>query len=401
MTSDPRTLPGKEKVAMEQQFVALTGNEAVATAFKQARPHVASAFPITPQTEMMHKFAEFVANGEVDTEMILVESEHSAMSAAVGSQAAGARTFTATSSAGFALMWEIVYVAASLRLPIVMGLVNRALSGNINIHNDHSDSMGGRDSGWIQIYCEGAQEAYDSVLMAFRIGEHPDVQLPVMVCYDGFIISHTAESIYTIPDEEAWKFVGPYKPLRRLVDTDKPFTVGPLDLTDYYFEHKIGEIEAHEKALPVIDAVFKEYSVFEAYKLDDADVGVVALGSTAGTAKDVVDQMRADGIKAGLLKLRLFRPFPKDRLVEALKDKKAVGVMDRCASFGGFGGPVFMELRSALYDVPGAPPVYNWIYGLGGRDCDLDQIGSVFGALDRVAKGGKLEKTVNFLGVRL
>ncbi len=394
---------------MEQHFVALTGNEAVATAFKQARPHVASAFPITPQTEMMHKFAEFVANGDVDTEMILVESEHSAMSAAVGSQAAGARTITATSSAGFALMWEIVFVAASLRLPIVMALVNRALSGNINIHNDHSDSMGGRDSGWIQIYCEGAQEAYDSALMAFRIGEHPDVQLPVMVCYDGFIISHTAESIYTLPDDEAWKFVGPYKPLRRLLDTEKPYTVGPLDLTDYYFEHKVGEIEAHEKAVPVIESVFKEYSAlsgrtydfFEGYQLDDAEVAVVVLGSTAGTAKDVVDQMRADGIKAGLLKLRVFRPFPKDRLVEALKGKKAVGVMDRSASFGGFGGPVFNEIRSALYGVEGAPPVYNWIYGLGGRDCDLDQIGTVFGALDRAAKGEKLEKTVNLLGVRI
>ena len=381
--------------------IPLTGNFATAEAMRQIDPDVVAAYPITPQSGIVERFSEFVADGKVNTEFIPVESEHSAMSACVGASSAGARVMTATSSQGLALMWEIVSVASGLRLPIVMAVVDRALSAPINIHCDHSDSMGGRDSGWIQIYCEGAQEAYDSVLMAFRIGEHPDVQLPVMVCYDGFIISHTAESIYTIPDEEAWKFVGPYKPLRRLVDTDKPFTVGPLDLTDYYFEHKIGEIEAHEKALPVIDAVFKEYDVFEAYKLDDADVGVVALGSTAGTAKDVVDQMRADGIKAGLLKLRLFRPFPKDRLVEALKDKKAVGVMDRCASFGGFGGPVFMELRSALYDVPGAPPVYNWIYGLGGRDCDLDQIGSVFGALDRVAKGGKLEKTVNFLGVRL
>ncbi len=394
---------------MEQNFVALAGNEAVATAFKQARPHVASAFPITPQTEMMHKFAEFVANGEVDTEMILVESEHSAMSAAIGSSAAGARTVTATSSAGFALMWEMVYVAASLRLPIVMALVNRALSGNINIHNDHSDSMGGRDSGWIQLYCEGAQEAYDNALQAFRIGEHPDVRLPVMVCYDGFIISHTAESIYILPDEEAYKFVGPYKAERRLIDTDKPFTMGPLDLQDYYFEHKVGEIEAHEKAFPIIEKVGKEYGeltgrsygFFEAYKLDDAELGIVVLGSTAGTAKDVVDMMREDGMKVGLLKLRVFRPFPAEQVADALKGLKAVGVMDRCASFGGFGGPVFNEIRSALYGIPGAPPVYDWIYGLGGRDCDIDQIGSVFGALEKVAKGQELEKRVNLLGVRI
>lgn len=394
---------------MEQHFIALTGNEAVATAFKQARPHVASAFPITPQTEMMHKFAEFVADGLVPTEMILVESEHSAMSAAIGSQAAGARTITATSSAGFALMWEMVYVAASLRLPICMALVNRALSGNINIHNDHSDSMGGRDSGWIQLFCEDSQEAYDTALQAFRIGEHPDVQLPVMICYDGFIISHTAESIRILEDEQAWKFVGPYKPVRRLLDTHKPFTVGPLDLTDYYFEHKVGEIEAHERAPKVIEEIGREfgkltgreYGLFECYKLDDAEVGIVVLGSTAGTAKDVVDRMRADGMKVGLLKLRAFRPFPAAQLVKALSRLKAIGVMDRCASFGGQGGPVFSELRAALYDTPGHPPVYNWIYGLGGRDCDMDQIGSVFGALEGVARGRKLEKTVNLLGVRI
>jgi len=394
---------------MEQQFVALTGNEAVATAFKQGRPHVASAFPITPQTEMMHKFSEFVANGEVDTEMILVESEHSAMSAAIGSQAAGARTITATSSAGFALMWEMVYVAASLRLPICMALVNRALSGNINIHNDHSDSLGGRDSGWIQLYCENAQEAYDSALMSFRIAEHKDVLLPVMVCYDGFILSHTAESIHVLPDEEAWKFVGTYKPERKLLDTDNPYTMGPLDLTDYYFEHKVGEIEAHERALPVIESVQEEfaslsgrsYHHFEHYKCDDAEVVAVVLGSTAGTAKDTVDEMRADGHKVGLLKLRTFRPFPREQLVKALLGKKAVGVMDRCASFGGYGSPVFNEIRSALYNEAGAPPVYNWIYGLGGRDCDMKQISHVFGKLEEVAAGGKPEKTVNLLGVRI
>jgi pyruvate ferredoxin oxidoreductase alpha subunit len=394
---------------MEQQFVALAGNEAVATAYRQARPHVASAFPITPQTEMMHQFAEFVANGEVDTEMILVESEHSAMSAAIGAQASGARTITATSSAGFALMWEMLYVAASLRLPICMALVNRALSGNINIHNDHSDSMGGRDTGWIQVYCEDAQEAYDLAIMSFRIAEHEEVRLPMMICYDGFIISHTAESLHILPDNAVWDFVGPYRPKRHLLQTDRPMTMGALDLNDYYFEHKIGEMEAHRKALGIIEEVQKEYTEltgrkyghYELYRCEDAEAVIVVLSSTAGTAKDVIDELRAAGRKVGLLKLRTFRPFPHEQLALALAGKKAVGVMDRSASFGGHGGPVFNELCTALYHLDNAPPVYNWIYGLGGRDCDMEQIVSVFADLEDVAAGKRLDKTVNLLGVRV
>jgi pyruvate ferredoxin oxidoreductase alpha subunit len=393
---------------MTQTLVALTGNEAVAYAFKQARPHVASAFPITPQTEMMHKFAEFVANGESDAELILVESEHSAMSAAVGSAAAGARTVTATSSAGFALMWEIVHIAASLRLPICMALVNRALSGNINIHCDHSDAMGGRDAGWIHLFCENAQEAYDNSLMAFRIGEHPDVRLPVMINYDGFIISHTADSLQMLDDDVAWRFVGPYKPAYTLLDVEKPITVGPLDLTDYYFEHKVSQLAAHQKAFPIVSAVSREfgeltgrsYDYFESYRLDDAELAIVAMGSTAGTVKDVIDDYREKGIKVGLLKLRLFRPFPHAEIVKALMGKKVVGVMDRAAAFGGFGGPLFGDVRSALYQAPQRPPVHNWIYGLGGRDCDLRQIAEVVTALADIAKGGSRE-TVNLLGVRL
>ncbi len=395
---------------MKQNFVGLTGNEAVATAFKQARPHVAPAFPITPQTEMMHKFADFVANGEVDTEMILVESEHSAMSAAVGSAATGARTITATSSAGFALMWEIVYVAASLRLPICMALVNRALSGNINIHNDHSDSMGGRDSGWIQLFCENTQEAYDQALMSFRIAEHKDVRLPVMVCYDGFIISHTAESIHVLDDDDAWKFVGPkdMKTGYSLLDVEKPVTVGPLDLTDYYFEHKLSQIEAAKRAPAVIADVYKEfsagsgreYSWFESYRMDDAEIALVALGSAAGTAKVAVDAYREKGVKAGLVKIRMFRPFPAAALAEVLAPVKVVGVMDKSASFGGFGGPVFNEIRAALYGVPDAPKVHDWIYGLGGRDTDTEMIGKLLDELQAIAGGAETE-AVNLLGVRL
>lgn len=394
---------------MEQQFVALTGNEAVATAFKQAKPHVASAFPITPQTEMMHKIADFIADGEVDTEMILVESEQSAMSAAIGAQAAGARTITATSSCGFALMWEMVYIAASMRLPICMAIVNRALSGNVNIHSDHSDSMGGRDAGWIQIYCEDTQEAYDMALMSFRIGEHKDVRLPVMICYDGFIISHTAESIHILSDEAAWKFVGPYRTERNLLQTDMPFTMGPLDLNDYYFEHKVGEMEAHERASAVIEDVQREFGALtgrsyghcELYCFEDADAVVVVLGSTAGTAKDTVDKLRDEGRRVGLLKLRTFRPFPNELLAKVLAGKKAIGVMDRSASFGGYGGPVFNELRAALYGMEGAPPIYDWIYGLGGRDCDMEQISAVFDDLEKVSGGERLEKTINLLGVRI
>jgi pyruvate ferredoxin oxidoreductase alpha subunit len=390
---------------MEQKLVALSGNEAVAYAFKQAKPHVAAAFPITPQTEMMHKYAEFVANGQSSTEMILVESEHSAMSAAVGSAAAGARTFTATNSAGFALMWEIVYIAASLRLPICMALVNRALSGNINIHCDHSDSMGGRDAGWIHLFSENAQESYDNAIMSWRIAEHMDVRLPVMVNYDGFIISHTADSLYMLPDDEAYKFIGKYKANYSLLDVENPITVGPLDLTDYYFEHKVSQLEAYPRALEVIKQVSKEYGDLtgryydfaEEYMMDDAEMVMVVLGSSAGTCKDVIDEYREKGVKVGLLKLRTFRPFPVAYIAEKLAGRKAVCVLDRSASFGGQGGPVFMEVRSAMYGLQ--VPVHGYIYGLGGRDFDLKQAATVIDNLKKVAAGNEMAE-INLLGVR-
>ncbi len=390
---------------MEQKLVALSGNEAVAYAFKQARPHVASAFPITPQTEMMHKFAEFVANGETETEMILVESEHSAMSAAVGSAAAGARTFTATSSAGFALMWEIVYVAASLRLPICMALVNRALSGNINIHCDHSDSMGGRDAGWIHLFSENAQESYDNAVMAWRIGEHMDVRLPVMVNYDGFIISHTADALHMLPDDAAYDFIGKYKHAYTLLDPENPVTVGPLDLTDYYFEHKASQLATYERVPGIVQSVSEEfgaltgrtYQFCEEYAMDDAELVIVVLGSSAGTCKDVIDEYREKGVKVGLLKIRMFRPFPVQMIAEKLAGRKAVAVLDRSASFGGQGGPVFMETRSAMYGQQ--VPVNNYIYGLGGRDFDLHQVEEVIDDLQKVAAGEELQ-LINLLGIR-
>jgi len=392
---------------LDQKLVALSGNEAVAYAFKQARPHVASAFPITPQTEMMHKFADFVSNGESTAEMILVESEHSAMSAAIGSAAAGARTITATSSAGFALMWEMVYIAASLRLPIQMALVNRALSGNINIHCDHSDSMGGRDAGWIHHFCENAQEAYDTALMNYRIGEHMDVRLPAMVNYDGFIVSHKEDSLHMLTDDQAYDFIGPYKHKYTLLDPASPVTVGPLDLTDYYFEHKWSQMEAYPRVFDVAQQVFDEYAdlsgrrynMWEEYKMDDADMVMVVLGSSAGTAKDVIDEYREKGVKVGLLKLRLFRPFPAEQLVKALEGRKAVAVLDRSASFGGSGGPVFTEIRSAMYESKNQSPIHNWIYGLGGRDFELYHAAEVIEAMQKIAAGQDVP-VHNLLGIR-
>ncbi len=361
------------------KIVALTGNEAAGTAMIQIRPDVVPAFPITPQTELMHKFAEAVADGDVDTEFVSVESEHSAMSAAIGASAAGARVMTATSANGFALMWEVVYIAASNRLPIVMTLVNRALSAPINIHCDHSDSMGGRDTGWIQIHSENSQEVYDNLIQGVKIAENRDVLLPVMVTSDGFILSHTLERMEILNDQQVQDFVGEYKPEHFLLDIDHPVTFGPLDLPDYYFEHKRQQVLAMEEAKEVILEVSKEfkrlsgrdYGLFEEYQMEGAERAIVALGSTAGTVKQVVDNLRERGEKVGLIKLRVFRPFPKKELIEALKGIKALAVFDRSHSFGSFGGPLFSEIRSALYGSDLSLQVLNYIYGVGGRKISL------------------------------
>lgn len=386
---------------------ALTGNEAAALALKQARPEVAAVFPITPQTEMMHAFSQYVADGDVDTEMVLVESEHSALSACVGASAAGCRVITATSANGLALMWEIVYIAASSRLPIVMPVVNRALSAPINIHCDHSDSMGARDAGWIQIFSENAQEAYDNTCMAFRIAEDPRVLLPVMPTWDGFVISHTVESLEVLDDEEAHPFIGEYKPERSLLDTQNPYTMGPLVLTDYYFEIKRQQIEAMRQATDVVLEVAaeyaklsgREYGLFEPFMLDDADVAIIVMGSAAGTARAAIKELRAEGIKAGMLKLRLYRPFPGEQLVKALSHVKAIGVMDRCVSFGIEGGPVFHEVRSAAYGQKMAMPIAPYVYGLGGRDVRPEMIVDVFRNLQTVAESGESPAEPMFVGL--
>ncbi len=383
---------------------ALTGNEAGAYAIKQIDPDVVPAYPITPQTELMQTFAQYVADGAVQTEMILVESEHSAMSAAVGASAAGARVMSATSANGLALMWEIVYIAASTRLPIVMAVVNRALSGPINIHCDHSDSMGCRDSGWIQIYGENPQEVYDNMIQAIRIAENKDVLLPVMTTHDGFIISHTVERVDVLEDEAVKKFVGNYSPRYPLLDTAHPVSYGPLDLQDYYFEHKKQQAEAMKKAKEVILQVGEEYGklsgrsygFFDEYQTEDADYIVIALGSTAGTAKAAVDDMRGRGEKVGVIKLRVFRPFPAPELARAISGAKAVAVLDRSEGFSSIAGPVFQEVRSALYGKSDFP-VSAYVYGLGGRDITPEMISGVFGDL----KSGRLyEEEACHLGIR-
>jgi pyruvate ferredoxin oxidoreductase alpha subunit len=404
------TTVAQDKSAVAHEVMGLTGNDAAAHALRQVDPDVAAIFPITPQTELMHKFAEFVANGQVQTLPIHVESEHSAMSACVGASAAGARVITATSANGLALMWEIVAIASSLRLPIVMPVVNRAISGPLNIHCDHSDSMGCRDLGWIQLYAENSQEAYDNIIMAFRIGENPSVKLPVMVCLDGFIISHTMERVEIIADDKVVRdFVGEFKPEKSLLKPSDPVTYGPLDLTDWLFEHKRQEIEGMKNAVGVIGEVTAEYGkltgrnydYLEKYMLDDAEVAVVALGSTAGTAKATVDELRADGVKAGMLKIRMFRPFPGKLICDALAACKAVSVMDRSISFGLEGGPVFNEIRGAAYGAGLKVPIVSHIYGIGGRDINTEMIRGVFGQLKEIAGAGKIEgDTERYVGLR-
>jgi len=386
----------------------LSGNEAVAIAMRQINPDVFPAFPITPSTEIPQFFSQYVADGKVDTEFITVESEHSAMSACIGAQSAGARSMTATSSAGFAYMWEVLYVAASCRLPITLACVNRALTGPININCDHSDAMGARDAGWIQIYSESNQEAYDNFIQAVRIGEHADVQLPVMVCQDGFITSHAVENIELIEDEKVKAFVGEYEPEEYLLNAAQPIAVGPYDSSAYYIEHKRNQAEGMIKAKDVILQVAKEfkemtgreYGLFEEYRLDDAELAIVVINSTAGTAKAAIENLRKSGIKAGLLKIRVFRPFPMQEIAKALSGKKAIAVMDRCEGFSAAGGPLFAEIRSALYDASDRPMAVNYIYGLGGRDVTTGDIEKVYADLADMATSSRTGETYRYLGVR-
>lgn len=384
----------------------LSGNEAVAVAMRQINPDVVPAYPITPSTEVPQYFSSFMANGSVDTEFIPVESEHSAMSACIGASAAGARVMSATSSQGLSLMYEMLYIASGMRLPIILTCVNRAVSAPINIHNDHSDSMGARDCGFIQLYCESNQEAYDNLIMAVKIAEK--AMLPVMVCFDGFITSHSVENIELLEDEVVKKFVGTYKPEHYLLNPEEYVSMGPLDLQNYFFEHRKQLADAMVDSKKIIEEISEEfakisgrhYGLFEEYKMDDSKVGMVVLNSTAGTAKDVVDKLRDEGIKVGLVKPRVFRPLPYQELAKSLKDLKAVAIMDKADSVNGFSGPLFSEVTSAMYSEDLTVPAVNYIYGLGGRDVKADDLEEVFRNLVKIAKDGKKDKTTYYLGVR-
>ena len=386
----------------------LSGNEAVATAMKQINPDVVAAFPITPSTEIPQYFSTFVANGSVDTEFVAVESEHSAMSACIGAEAAGSRAMTATSANGLSLMWEMIYIASSLRLPIVMNLVNRAVSGPLNIHNDHSDAMGVRDAGWIMLFSENNQEAYDNNLMAHKIAENKDVQLPIMICQDGFITSHSIENIELENDEDVKKFVGEYHPEHYLLNKKEPMAIGPLDLQAYLFEHKAQQGNAMKAAKQVILDVSQEfekwtgrhYGLFEEYKLDDAEIAIVCMNSTAGTTKAVVDKLREQGVKAGLLKIRVYRPFPGEEVAKALSHLKAVAILDKSDSLNAIGGALFEDVVSSMYVAKQNVPVVNYVYGIGGRDTTEKDIHSVYTDLAEIAKDGKVENPYRYLGLR-
>ncbi|MEE8574609.1 MAG: pyruvate ferredoxin oxidoreductase [Thermodesulfobacteriota bacterium] len=391
----------------KQTATGLTGNSAVAYAMKQINPDVCPAYPITPSTTVAEEFSSYVADGKVDTEYITVESEHSAMSAAIGAAAAGARAMTMTSSQGLALMWEMLYIASGMRLPIVLIDVNRALSAPINIHCDHSDTMGARDSGWIQLYSETVQEAYDNLIQAMRIAEHKDVLIPTMVCLDGFITSHAIENISLLEDSDVQKFIGKYTPERSLLDVDDPTTMGAMTLQGPYIQFKHEQSKAIARSKDVVVQVGKEfealsgrtYGLMEEYKLDDADVAVVVLSSSAGTTKDAIDEFRKDGKKVGLLRPRLYRPFPHLEIRDALKGVKAVAVLDRSDSMSGFGGPLFTDIRSALYGVENPPVVIDRIFGLGGADYKVKDAAGVIEELLAIKDGGEVSDLIKYITI--
>jgi pyruvate ferredoxin oxidoreductase alpha subunit len=393
----------------EQTTLAVTGNTMVAEAMRQCAPDVMAAYPITPQTTIVEEFAKYVANGRVHTEYVTVESEHSAMSSCVGASAAGARVMTATSSQGLALMWEELHIAAGMRLPIVMANANRALSAPINIHCDHSDVMGARDTGWIILFAEDAQEAYDNTVMSIRIAEHPAVMLPVMSTLDGFITTHSIDRAQIMDDATVKAFVGEYVPENALLDDARKVTHGSFaGLGGPFFEFKHSQRLAIDHSVSVIDAVGAEWSGIcgrpfgriEGWGMEDAEIAIVILGSSAGNARHVARALREDGVKAGVLKVRCFRPFPSAEIAAALKGCKAVAVLDRSESFGAAAGPLGLEVRDALYDLDTRVPVVDYIYGLGGADVKLELMSKVFSDLSDIASGSAAPAGLTYLGAR-
>ena len=389
-------------VKMVHSDIAINGDAAVALAWKQVDPDVCAAYPITPQTIIVEKFAEYVANGEVSTEFVCVESEHSALTLCVTAASAGARTFTATASQGLAYMWEMMPIASSMRVPLIMAVANRAVSGPINIQNDHGDVMAARDCGWITLFAENVQQAYDMSIIAPRICEHHDVQLPGLVNLDGFILTHAIERMTPLETHDIKKFVGEYKPLYPLLDVKNPVSHNLMDGPLFYYPHKYQMVEAMEKALPITKEVFKEfealsgrkYNVVEEYMCEDAEIIAMVLGSSFGTMKEAVDQLRREGMKVGVAMPRLYRPWPIAELAKVMKGKKAVIVMDRHLSVGSY-GPMFPEIVAAAIENDSMPKMYNFIYGLGGADTMVSDFMSVY----KDVKDGRA-KRINFLGVK-
>lgn len=383
----------------------LSGNEAVATAMKQINPDVVAAYPITPSTEIPQYFSNFVANGTVTTEFIPVESEHSAMAATIGASAAGGRVMSATSSQGLAYMYEMLNIASGMRLPLTLICGNRAISAPLNIHNDHSDSMGVRDAGFIQLYCENNQEAYDNVIMAVKITEK--VKIPVMVCFDGFITSHSVENISLLETEDVQKFIGKYEPDEYLLDENRNISMGPLDMQKDFFRHRVelaNAMEASKKDIIKISDEFynltgRKYELFEKYMLDDAEIGIIVLNSTAGTTKEVVDKLRKEGKKVGMLKPRCFRPLPFEEIPDSIKNLKSLAILDKSESINGYSGPLFSEITSAMYTAKLNIPTVNYIYGLGGTDVTVNDIEKVYNDLEKIAKSGNILKNKIYLGM--
>lgn len=392
-----------------QEIEVWDGNMAFAQAMRQAQIDVVAAYPITPSTPTVHGYAKFLADGYIDGEFVLVESEHAAMSGCVGAAAAGGRVATATSSQGFALMVEVLYQASGMRLPIVLGVVNRALASPLNVNGDHSDMYLGRDAGWIMMDAFNAQEAYDLMLMGFKIAEDIDVRLPVMVNQDGFITSHTAQNVRPLQDEVAYNFIGEYKEVNPMLDFCKPVTYGAQTEEDWHFEFKAKQHKALMDSPKVIKKVFnkfeeltgRKYNLVESYLMDDAEVVVVALGSTVESAIQAANELRENkGIKAGVVSPRVVRPFPMMEIQEALKNVKAVATLDRSAP-GGTLGMLYNEISAAMYHSQNRPVINNYIYGLGGRDMTQTDLKEIFIDAKRNADEGKLTTPLQqFSGLR-
>ncbi|HDQ99009.1 MAG TPA: pyruvate ferredoxin oxidoreductase [candidate division WOR-3 bacterium] len=383
-------------------ILAKTGNEALAYAMKQVNPDVVAAYPITPSTEIVQIFSNYVHDGLVDTEFVAVESEHSAMSACIGAAASGCRTMTATASQGLALMHEMLFIAGGLRLPIVMAVASRSLSSPLNIHGDHSDSLASRDSGWMQFFCESVQEGYDTLFQAVKIAER--TSLPAMVCVDGFILSHCLERVESFEDKKVRDWLGTWRPNWSLLDVARPILVGPATMQDYYFEFKRTQIEGMNRAMPVIEAVQEEfarefgrgYGVIEEYRCEDAEAAVVLMGSACGTMREAVDTLRKQGKKVGMVKLRVFRPMAHEQFRRALARFKTVAVMDRMDTVSSWGGALYTEIGSALYHLPERPKLLSYVYGLGGKEFSpADAAGILEGAL-----AGHKDELVTYVGVR-